>query len=454
MKKVGIIPARYKSSRFPGKPLVEILGKPLIIRVAEKSTIALGHENTYVATDDERIAKVVRDYGFQVIMTSSAALTGTDRLWEAAQQVKADIYINVQGDEPMINPQDILDIAAEKEANYYTVINGMYPITAEEDPANVNIPKVLVNNKNDLIYMSRLPIPGIKSIKKEKPVYYKQVCIYAFNYKELKLYGEAGKKAAYEKFEDIEILRFFDLNVPIKMVKTSKVSLAVDTPEDVAKVEHALTIEFKEFDIILFDFDGVILDSMKVRDLGFRTIFQDYPEKQVEALIKYHRQNGGLSRYVKIRYFFERILFQPITEEEVNQWAEKYSIIMREKLPNKEYLIADSVNFIKANHQKYEFHIVSGSDHKELNFLCKELGLTAYFKTISGSPTPKTTLVHTVLRDYDYQASDCILVGDSINDFDSALANGVRFWGYNNPKLANHGELYLNQFKTFFQEST
>ncbi len=243
MKIIGIIPARYQSSRFPGKPLVNILDKPLVIHVCEKVEAALGKENTYVATDDKRIADKVNEYGYQTIMTSSEALTGTDRIWEAAQQVKADIYVNVQGDEPMINPADILTIIEQKKLHPELVINGMYPLSEDEDPADVNIPKVLVNKDNSLIYMSRLPIPGMKAPKKEMPTYLKQVCIYAFNYQELKLYGETQAKTEYEKYEDIEILRFFDLGIAIKMVMTSKVSLAVDNPPDVAKVEAAMLSE-------------------------------------------------------------------------------------------------------------------------------------------------------------------------------------------------------------------
>ncbi|SFZ90128.1 3-deoxy-manno-octulosonate cytidylyltransferase (CMP-KDO synthetase) [Flaviramulus basaltis] len=240
MRKIGIIPARYKSSRFPGKPLVKIAGIPMIIRVAEIVSEALGKENTYVATEDDRIKEVVEKHGFNVIMTSESCLTGTDRVWEVAQKIDADVYLNIQGDEPLLNPLDILKIAKEKENFPNYVINGMIDIGPDEDPNNINLPKVLVNNKNELIYMSRLPIPGIKDLSKGRPIYKKQVCIYAFNYEELKSFGESSEKAAYENYEDIEILRFFDFLIPIKMVETSSSSLAVDVFEDVKKVEMAI----------------------------------------------------------------------------------------------------------------------------------------------------------------------------------------------------------------------
>jgi 3-deoxy-manno-octulosonate cytidylyltransferase (CMP-KDO synthetase) len=238
MKVIGIIPARYKSSRFPGKPLALILNKPMIIWVCEIVEKALGKENTYVATDDKRIEKTVLEHGYKVVMTSVNCLTGTDRLWEVAQKIEADIYVNIQGDEPTLDPKEILRIVEVKMQNPDFVVNGMTKITEKEDPSNVNLPKVLVNNKNELIYMSRLPIPGVKS--SGTPTYFKQVCIYAFNYNELKAYGTCIEKAYYEKFEDIEILRFFDLDKRIKMVETKATSLAVDVPEDIDAVESTL----------------------------------------------------------------------------------------------------------------------------------------------------------------------------------------------------------------------
>lgn len=238
MKIIGIIPARYKSSRFPGKPLALIMQKPMIIWVCEIVEKALGKANTYVATDDIRIKEIVSLYGYNVVMTSDNCLTGTDRLWEVAQNIKADIYVNIQGDEPTLDPDDILKIVELKKQNPDFIVNGMTRMLDSEKPTNVNIPKVVVNNKYELIYMSRLPIPGVKGLG--KPIYYKQVCIYAFNYDELKLYGSRNEKSYYEEFEDIEILRFFDLGKRIKMLETKASSLAVDIPEDIAIVEKAL----------------------------------------------------------------------------------------------------------------------------------------------------------------------------------------------------------------------
>ncbi|KGL64361.1 3-deoxy-manno-octulosonate cytidylyltransferase [Polaribacter sp. Hel1_85] len=241
MRTVGVIPARYKSSRFPGKPLIRLNGIPMIIRVAQIVEKALGKENTYVATDDIQIKNLVESYGFNIVMTSENCLTGTDRVFEFSNKIDADIYVNIQGDEPLLDYNEIIKVVKVKEKNYDYVVNGMCGFTEDENPNNINIPKVIVNKKNELIYMSRLPIPGSKTVDlAEKKDFKKQVCIYAFNKKELEAFGTQTKKSEIEKHEDIEILRFFDLNIPVLMVETDESSLAVDVIEDVAKVEEVL----------------------------------------------------------------------------------------------------------------------------------------------------------------------------------------------------------------------
>ncbi len=243
MKIVGLIPARYQSSRLPGKPLVRLLGKPMVIHVAEKVSAALGLENTYIVTDDELIQKTAEEYGFQTIMTSSTCLTGTDRLYEACLQLEADVYVNIQGDEPMVSPVDISRIAEEKIRHPEMVINGYAPLSHDEDPWDKNIPKVLFNSSQNLIYMSRLPLPGTKK-ENDSPRFYKQICIYAFSRADLKAFGECKEKAEFEFFEDIEIDRFFDLGIPIKMVECRSTK-AVDIPKDVGIVEELMRSQNK-----------------------------------------------------------------------------------------------------------------------------------------------------------------------------------------------------------------
>ncbi|MHA7059241.1 HAD family hydrolase [Aquimarina sp. M1] len=197
---------------------------------------------------------------------------------------------------------------------------------------------------------------------------------------------------------------------------------------------------------ILWDFDGVILDSMQVRDWGFKEIFKNYPEDLVKELIIYHRINGGLSRYVKIRYFYEKILRKTITEDKIFDYANQFSILMKKRLVNPDNLITDSVDFIKANFQKYNFHIVSGSDQKELRFLCKELGIDSYFISIHGSPTPKTQLVSKLIEQYHYKKYTICLIGDSMNDYEAANVNRIAFYGYNNIDLKSIGDSYISSF--------
>lgn len=235
-----VIPARYKSSRFPGKPIVDIDGTPMIIRVADIASQVVPKENIYIATEDERIAKVVDDYDYKVILTSDNCLTGTDRVCEAAQEIDSDIIVNIQGDEPLLDPDDIKKVIDEKLKYPDSVINCMSRFDSIE-ATNRNIPKVVSNFNNDLVYMSRSAIPGTKFGHSKKT--YKQVCIYAFTKEELDKfyqYGLKHGKTPLEWEEDIEILRFVELGVNVKMVETFGTTQAVDVQEDVEKVLEIL----------------------------------------------------------------------------------------------------------------------------------------------------------------------------------------------------------------------
>jgi HAD superfamily hydrolase (TIGR01549 family) len=195
---------------------------------------------------------------------------------------------------------------------------------------------------------------------------------------------------------------------------------------------------------ILFDFDGVIIDSMDVRDFGFRYIFRNYPEKLVEELIQYHRYNAGLSRYVKIRYFYEKLLGTSIDDDKINLLAEEFSKIMKDKLTDESILINETVEFIQSIYKTIPLHIVSGSDEIELNFLCNALGLKEYFVTIEGSPTPKNDLVSKIMKTYDYEPKETLLIGDSINDYEAAKKNHLYFVGFNNINLKKVSDVYAD----------
>ncbi len=200
---------------------------------------------------------------------------------------------------------------------------------------------------------------------------------------------------------------------------------------------------------ILWDFDGVILDSMAVRDYGFRAIFNDFDETKVERLIQFHKNNGGLSRYVKIRHFFEVILGEKISEKVVLQYANTFSTLMKERLCDKNNLIKETIDFIERHHKGYRFHIVSGSDGEELRYLCNCLKIDHFFFTIEGSPTPKNELVKDILFKNSYETENTCLIGDSINDYEAALVNNISFYGYNSNILKEKCENYINSFDTF-----
>jgi len=197
---------------------------------------------------------------------------------------------------------------------------------------------------------------------------------------------------------------------------------------------------------ILWDFDGVILDSMKIKGDGFKELFSEYEDKFVKQLEDYHYANGGVSRFDKIRYFFNNILGKNISKEEVLQFADRFADIMEKKLFDKNNLIEETVSFIKDNYLKYNFHIVSGAEHNELNSLCKIFDLTKYFKTIEGSPTKKEILVKNIIEKYGYKKDEIVLIGDAITDYNASVKNGIKFYGYNNMELKKYGN-YIDDFE-------
>lgn len=237
---LGVIPARYASSRFPGKPLVDILGTPMVVHVARVTAEALGAENVIVATEDDRIARVVRDHGFSAEMTSPTALTGTDRVAAIAARIDARVYVNVQGDEPMLDSDDIVRVVDAKRAGPPGVVNAMCPLAEDDDPESVHIPKVVIDEGGRMLYMSRQRLPGHKDKSNRPSVYWKQVCIYAYSGDELARYVALGRKSRLEQCEDIEVLRFLELGIPVWMVEVSGSTYAVDSPSDVERVSRAM----------------------------------------------------------------------------------------------------------------------------------------------------------------------------------------------------------------------
>lgn len=197
------------------------------------------------------------------------------------------------------------------------------------------------------------------------------------------------------------------------------------------------------YKVIFWDFDGVILDSNEIRTNGFREVLKKYPVEKVEKLILYHKINGGLSRYVKFRYFFEKILQRQISENEISILSKSFSDIVLRKLKDPKLLIESTLNFIQKNYNNYKMFIVSGSDGVELRKICKFLNIDKYFLKIEGSPTDKTTLVNDILVEYDFNSDECILVGDSINDFNAATKNRIHFMGIGEVNLVNKSNSLL-----------
>ena len=217
--------------------IAKINGKEMILHVAEKAELAVGKENVYIATENEGIAHIVKSAGYSVIITSDNCLTGTDRVAEAAKEINADIFINVQGDEPMIDQEDIKNVIKLKKENPNYVINCMSKLHPDEDINDKKIPKIICDLKNNLLYCSRSAIPGNKNILSD--IAKKQVCIYGFNKEQLYEFTDI-QKTPLEQQEDIEIIRCLEKGMKVKMVNVDKVSYAVDYPEDILFIEKKL----------------------------------------------------------------------------------------------------------------------------------------------------------------------------------------------------------------------
>lgn len=244
MKILCIIPARYASTRFPGKPLALIAGKSMIQRVyeqAQKSTLL-----TYlaVATDDERIFDHVVSFGGNVVMTSAHHSTGTERCLEAFRKLSAqynfDVIINIQGDEPLIDPSQI-DKLAGCFINHETMIATLAKaFTENEDKNNPNIVKLVTDKAGMALYFSRFPIPYVREKKPSDLICYKHIGLYAYKTNVLKEICKL-EPSLLEKAESLEQLRWLENGYRIRVAFTDTESLAVDIPDDISKVEKYIS---------------------------------------------------------------------------------------------------------------------------------------------------------------------------------------------------------------------
>ena len=247
MKIIGVIPARYQSSRFPGKPLCDICGKPMIWWVYQQCKKVKELDEVYVATDDKRIYDTCIENDMKAIMTSSEHRTGTDRLGEVAEMIEADLYVNIQGDEPLLEPSTIQKAILPFFTNpELKVSNLMTKIDNPVDAVNFTVPKVITNKEGIGIFLTRAAAPFPKGSISYS--YYKQVCVYGFKPEALKFYCDYGKKygkAKIEEIEDIEILRFIENGYKVQYIEVDSDTVAVDTPNDLEKVRKIVAEKMK-----------------------------------------------------------------------------------------------------------------------------------------------------------------------------------------------------------------
>ncbi len=242
MKIIGVIPARYKSSRFPGKPLADLCGKPIIWWVYQQCIKVRDFDSVYVATDDERIFDVCRQLGMEVIMTAETHRTGTDRIGEVAEKIPADLYVNVQGDEPLLEPATIqAAIKPFYDNPDLQISNLMTKIHDPVDVVNFTVPKVITNKDGIGVFLTRSTAPYPKGSLDY--AYYKQVCVYGLRPEALTFFCDYGKrfgKARLEAIEDIEILRFIENGYKVQFIEVDSNTIAVDTPNDLRKVRSRI----------------------------------------------------------------------------------------------------------------------------------------------------------------------------------------------------------------------
>ena len=253
MKIIGVIPARYQSSRFPGKPLADICGKPMIWWVYQQCLKVEDFDEVYVATDDDKIFSTCEALGVKVVMTADTHRTGTDRIGEVARKIPADLIVNIQGDEPLLEPSTI---KAAIEPFYHNpdlqISNLMTKITDPIDVVNCTVPKVITNKDGIGVYLTRATAPYPKGSLDY--AYYKQVCVYGFKPEALQFYCDYGMtygKAKVETVEDIGIRRFIENGYKVQYIEVDSETVAVDTPNDLAKVRAIVAAKIASGEITI-----------------------------------------------------------------------------------------------------------------------------------------------------------------------------------------------------------
>jgi len=239
---VALIPARYQSTRFPGKALAELGGRPMIEHVYRRAAAALSVGAVVVATDDARIAAAVEGFGGVVRLTRSSHLSGTDRLAEVAEDLACDIIVNVQGDEPLVEPEMIDEAVAPLQVDSVVAISTLrHRITDSADYTNPHVVKVVVDANGDALYFSRAPIPYVRDGAAAVPVY-RHIGLYAYRRSFLLAFARL-RPTPLELAESLEQLRALEHGFRIRTVETQHDSIGVDTPEDLERVRRLVTAD-------------------------------------------------------------------------------------------------------------------------------------------------------------------------------------------------------------------
>ena len=236
----AIIPARMGSSRFPGKPLAPLLGRPMIEHVLRRAEMCSQLNAVYVATCDDEIRKVVEGFGGRVIMTSPRHERASDRVAEAAEQVEADIVVMIQGDEPMITAAMITAAVTPLLADRSVqCVNLVHRITKRHDYVDPNTIKVVMDVNHDALYFSRAPIPAVEFTETNVPPVFKQICVIPFRIEFLREFARL-LPTPLERAESIDMLRIIEHGRRVRLVETTVETHAVDTPEDLRLVERLM----------------------------------------------------------------------------------------------------------------------------------------------------------------------------------------------------------------------
>lgn len=240
MKVVAVIPARYAATRLPGKPLADIGGKPMIQHVYERAKRAQGIDRVIVATDDERIEQAVRAFGGEAMMTSPDRQSGTDRVAEVAEKVLADIYVNVQGDEPLMEPAAIEAAVELVRSGRYPMATVMTPMRDVADLANMAVVKTLADRHGRALFFTRHPIPYSRKPRPEPGEAFicrRHVGLYVYDRKTL-FRIRSLPPTAMERAESLEQLRAMEDGIAIGITELDFLSIGVDTPDELATVRE------------------------------------------------------------------------------------------------------------------------------------------------------------------------------------------------------------------------